>query len=196
MLDYYRFKEIHDLFMKGKTEEARHVLMEMQSRYVSLCDENTMLKMQVQEFEDILYLSRNLVFDGFCYWLITGNIKQGPFCQSCYNRDGVLVRLAAAHDGKWQCATCGATYEREPRYGVPAPGFGHAFGAALATAHGAGRAGMAGSAIGEGRAASLGAGEDLAAEAQALPGTHAPHSTLGAQAVRTARTGKLLPFVK
>ena len=66
MLDYYRFKEIHDLFMKGKTEEARHVLMEMQSRYVSLCDENTMLKMQVQEFEDILYLSRNLVFDGFC----------------------------------------------------------------------------------------------------------------------------------
>ncbi|BFR47719.1 hypothetical protein RVX_R07800 [Nitratidesulfovibrio sp. HK-II] len=187
MLDYYRFKEIHDLFMKGKTEEARHVLMEMQSRYVSLCDENTMLKMQVQEFEDILYLSRNLVFDGFCYWLITGNIKQGPFCQSCYNRDGVLVRLAAAHDGKWQCATCGATYEREPRYGVPAPGFGHAFGAALATAHGAGRAGMAGSAIGEGRAASLGAGEDMAAEAQALP---------GAQAVRTARTGKLLPFVK
>lgn len=193
MLDYYRFKEIHDLFMKGKTEEARHVLMEMQSRYVSLCDENTMLKMQVQEFEDILYLSRNLVFDGFCYWLITGNIKQGPFCQSCYNRDGVLVRLAAAHDGKWQCATCGATHEREPRYGLPAPGFGHDFGAALATAHGAGR--VAG-ATGERRAASLGAGDDLAAEAQALPSARAPHPTLGAQAVRTARTGKLLPFVK
>ncbi|EGY26157.1 hypothetical protein DA2_1530 [Desulfovibrio sp. A2] len=193
MLDYYRFKEIHDLFMKGKTEEARHVLMEMQSRYVSLCDENTMLKMQVQEFEDILYLSRNLVFDGFCYWLITGNIKQGPFCQSCYNRDGVLVRLAAAHDGKWQCATCGATHEREPRYGLPAPGFGHDFGAALATAHGAGRTAGA---TGESRAVSLGAGDDLAAEAQALPGARAPHPTLGAQAVRTARTGKLLPFVK
>lgn len=189
MLDYYRFKEIHDLFMKGKTEEARHVLMEMQSRYVSLCDENTMLKMQVQEFEDILYLSRNLVFDGFCYWLITGNIKQGPFCQSCYNRDGVLVRLAA-HDGAWQCATCGAVYDREPRYGMPAPGFG--LGAALATAHDAGRTGLAGLAEmadrsdRASRAASLGAGNELAAEA----------SLSGAQAMRPTRTGKLLPFVK
>lgn len=195
MLDYYRFKEIHDLFMKGKTEEARHVLMEMQSRYVSLCDENTMLKMQVQEFEDILYLSRNLVFDGFCYWLITGNIKQGPFCQSCYNRDGVLVRLAA-HEGMWQCATCGTVHDRDPRYGMPAPGFG--LGAALATAHDAGRTAMAGladlaSMAGRpdqagrtGRAASLGAGDDLTPDVPPL----------GAQSVRPARVGKLLPFVK
>lgn len=119
MLDYYRFKEIHDLFVKGHPEEARHMLMEMQSSYVALCDENSLLKMQVQEFEDILYLSRNLVFDGSCYWLITGTIKQGPFCQSCYNRDGVLVRINESND-QWRCATCGTVHERERHYAASA----------------------------------------------------------------------------
>ena len=111
MLDYYHFKEINDLFLKGQHEQARHLLTEMQARYISVCDENAMLKMQVKEMEDVLYLSKNLIFDGFCYWLITGNIKQGPFCQHCYNREGALIRLDTQED-EWHCPVCGALHER------------------------------------------------------------------------------------
>ena len=111
MLDYYLFKEINDLFLKGKHEEARRQLMDLQARYIALSDENTMLKLQVQEMEDILYLAKNLIFDGFCYWLITGNIKQGPFCQHCYNREGALIRLDTQQD-EWVCPICGAVHER------------------------------------------------------------------------------------
>lgn len=112
MLNYYRYKEVYELFLKGKDEAAKHLLMELQERYVEVCDENTVLKSQIQEFEDILYLSKNLVFDGNHYWLITGNIKQGPFCSACYNRDGLLIRLHDTGECR-KCFTCGTTYESD-----------------------------------------------------------------------------------
>lgn len=111
MLDYYNFKEINELYLKGQHEKARHLLLEMQARYISVCDENVMLRTQVQEMEEVLFLAKNLIFDGFCYWLMTGNIRQGPFCQHCYNREGALIRLETRQD-EWNCPTCGATHDR------------------------------------------------------------------------------------
>lgn len=105
MLDYYRFKTVSDLFMQGRIEEARLELAELQRRYVALCDENITFKMQVQEYEDILYLARNLVLEGEFYWLVTGSIKQGPFCPTCYNRDGLLMRLAGETGDRF-CTVC------------------------------------------------------------------------------------------
>lgn len=110
MLEYYHFKEINDLFLKGRHEEARHLLAEMQARYIAVCDENTLLKMQLQELEDVLFLAKNLIFDGSCYWLMTGSIRQGPFCPSCYNREGALIRLDT-QNGEWRCPVCNAVYE-------------------------------------------------------------------------------------
>lgn len=109
MLDYYRFKSVSDLFLQGKTEEARLELAELQRRYVTLCDENTTYKMQIQEYEDVLYLARNLVMEGDFYWLITGNIKQGPFCPHCYNNDGLLMRLSG-DPGDRYCTSCRTTF--------------------------------------------------------------------------------------
>jgi len=111
MLEYFRFKEIHDLYSRGQVEDARHQLSELQARYVNLCGENAMLRTQIQGYEDILYLSRSLIFDGIFFWLITGSIKQGPFCPVCYNRDGLLLRLT--DDGTSRhCLTCGSRFNR------------------------------------------------------------------------------------
>lgn len=109
MLDYYRFKTVSDLFMQGKTEEARLELAKLQRRYVALCDENTTFKMQAQEYEDLLYLARNLILDGKYYWLITGSIKQGPFCPHCYDHDGLLIRLGG-DKGERFCTLCRNSY--------------------------------------------------------------------------------------
>lgn len=110
MLDYYQFKEVYTLFNEGHPEDARKLLAEMQSRYIEVCDENAMLKTQVEEMEDILYLAKNLVFDGSCYWLITGSIRQGPFCPSCYDREGSLIRLDT-ESGEWRCPVCNTVHE-------------------------------------------------------------------------------------
>ena len=111
MLDYYKYKEINELYAQNRDEEARRMLMDMQARYIALCDENATLRTRVQEFENVLYLANNLIFDGFCYWLLTGSIKQGPFCQSCYEREGALIRLEHG-DGEWSCPVCNAVCDR------------------------------------------------------------------------------------
>ena len=105
MLEYHRFKTVSDLFIKGRSEEARLELAELQRRYVALCDENTTFKMQLQEYEDILYLARHLIREGDFYWLITGSIKQGPFCPTCYDRDGLLMRLSGEAGNRF-CTFC------------------------------------------------------------------------------------------
>ena len=119
MLEYYRFKVINDLFSKGLIEEAGFQLVELQRRYVALCDENTSLKAQLQEYEDILYLKDNLHLRGQFYWLVTGSIRQGPFCPRCYDQHGLLIRLAGEPSDR-RCSYCGAHYRGEPE-SMPAP---------------------------------------------------------------------------
>jgi hypothetical protein len=109
MLEYHRFKTVSDLFGKGLHEEARLELAKLQRRYVSLCDENITCKMQIQEYEDILYLARNLIQDSGCYWLVTGSIRQGPFCPACYDRDGLLMRLSGETGDRF-CSMCRASF--------------------------------------------------------------------------------------
>ena len=121
MLEYYRFKHISDLYEKGQHEAARLQLAELQRRYVALCDENLSFKTQIQEFEDILYLARNLIFDGEFYWLVTGSIKQGPFCPKCYTREGILMRLAGEPDER-QCPFCRTSFKARPAYREAAMG--------------------------------------------------------------------------
>lgn len=111
MLDYYSFKEINDLFAQGRAEQGRHRLMEMQSRYIAMRDEVETLRQQVQEFEDILYLSKNLICIGDFYWLKVGSVRQGPFCPNCYQRDGALTRLEC-HKEHLLCPYCGSVHQR------------------------------------------------------------------------------------
>lgn len=113
MLEYYRFKQVADLFLAGKHDEAKLQLAELQRLYVKLCDENLTRRTQLQEYEDILYLERNLYSDGRYYWLVTGGIKQGPFCPSCYNKDGLLVRLAGEPHERY-CTYCQQNFSSEP----------------------------------------------------------------------------------
>lgn len=116
MLEYYRYKEVSDLYAQQRPDEARRLLMDLQARYIAMCDENATLRMRVQEFENILYMAKNLIFDGSKYWLITGTIKQGPFCQACHDREGALIRLEEAGD-EWLCPVCGAGCDRHPAPG-------------------------------------------------------------------------------
>ena len=112
MLDYWKFKEINALLAQGHFEEARRMLMALQARYIALYDEVGVLKKQVQEFEDILFLSQNLITDEEHCWLQTGNIRHGPFCKSCYEYAGKLIRLESRKH-VWRCPYCGVLHSRE-----------------------------------------------------------------------------------
>jgi len=107
MLDYSKFKEVSELFLKGKPREANNLLKELQSKYVSLCDQVSSLQLQIKEYDDILHFSENLVFDGNYYWLKNGTVRHGPFCAECCKDEGLLVRLPHGNTKKicWRCGT-------------------------------------------------------------------------------------------
>lgn len=110
MIDYRRFKEINELFSTGQNEKAKHLLMEMQSRWIALKDEIDRLKIRVQTFEDILYLAKNLYKEKDFYWLRTAGVKQGPFCPHCYETEGGLIRLEKTRSGIL-CPYCQTHYK-------------------------------------------------------------------------------------
>lgn len=114
MLDYRKFREICELFASGKSEQARRLLMEMQSRCLGLRDEIAMLKFRIDELETALDLARNMSFESGFYWLMANGLRQGPFCPRCYESDGALIRLESQETGRF-CPYCGELFEAASR---------------------------------------------------------------------------------
>ena len=113
MLDYRLFKEINTLFESGRHEEARHLLMEVQSRSIALRDEISMLKIRLKTMEDALHLARSLYTECGLYWLRTSGVTLGPFCPRCYESEGALVgleRLARGGNGL-RCPYCHSVHQ-------------------------------------------------------------------------------------
>ncbi|MDR0466809.1 MAG: hypothetical protein LBH94_05575 [Deltaproteobacteria bacterium] len=116
MLDYWNFKIINGLLLEGRNGEARRLLMELQARYIALHDEVNELKRQVREFEEILFLSQNLVAEEGQYWLQTNGLMHGPFCKPCYEYAGKLIRLESRKNVR-RCPYCGLLHSRKAASG-------------------------------------------------------------------------------
>lgn len=103
------FKRALTLAKEGKYAEAEALLKSLQDEFLAICEENEALKLQLTEVADVLDLADKVQFDGQKYWLIEENEKKGPFCQVCYDRDGLLVHLQE-HDKHWECQNCRGLY--------------------------------------------------------------------------------------
>lgn len=116
MIEYYKFNEIQNLILEGRLSESIKLIKDLQEVFIVISDENFTLKVQVHELEDLLFLSRKLIFDGSAYWFISEGGRQGPFCFKCYHKDGSLIRMKVEdHDPlalnaesieKWICSRC------------------------------------------------------------------------------------------
>lgn len=109
MVKGMEFKRVLELIQRGRPEQARALLAQLQERFLSLCQENENLRRQMDEVTQILNLAESVEFDGQKYWLNENFRKKGPYCQVCYDRDALLVRLQE-HDKHWHCQGCGNLY--------------------------------------------------------------------------------------
>ncbi len=111
MLKAASFKKAFELFEKGRTQYGRNILEDLQTEYVELCDEVKFLKKQLVEVAEIVDLTESIEYDGQKYWLVEDLHKRGPYCQLCYDRDGLLIRLQDK-ERNWRCLSCGNIFAK------------------------------------------------------------------------------------
>ncbi len=117
--------------------EGLNALIELQRLILEITEQQQLLVLEnvevnrklretqqrVQELESEKQFVGSLVFDGQVYWRENGDedgtkLKEGPFCQTCYDKDGKWMRLrpSGTPDIKWLCSLC-----RTPVYHATPP---------------------------------------------------------------------------
>jgi hypothetical protein len=74
----------------------------------------------ISELQKSLDLKSNVVWEPPYYWVQKDEEKDGPFCQQCYDKDDVLIRLQGGGTKGWNCLTCKGYY-KDKNYIAPAP---------------------------------------------------------------------------
>jgi len=66
-------------------------------------------------------VKETILYKAPSYWKKSGDEKDGPFCQRCYDAEGKLIRLQEqSSTDRWFCHAC-KSYFNGPRYAPPVP---------------------------------------------------------------------------
>lgn len=77
----------------GAAVEAESQIAALQAQAVAVQEELAALRKKVGDLERELQVRANLSFDGQFYWVGAGPDKEGPYCQTCYDVEHLLMRL-------------------------------------------------------------------------------------------------------
>jgi hypothetical protein len=86
-------KDILDLVRQGATGEAEKRIVALRVSAMSAQLEIAKLKALVKALERELQLRDSLSFDGQFYWTGAGEVKEGPYCQTCFDTEHLMMRL-------------------------------------------------------------------------------------------------------
>ena len=86
-------KEIVALVQSGATTEAEERIAALRAQALAAQQERDALRKQLGDLERELRLRASLSFDGQFYWTGEGSDRTGPFCQTCYDAEHLLMRV-------------------------------------------------------------------------------------------------------
>lgn len=96
---------------KGATVQAQEKIMELREVHLQLREENLELQERIKELEEQLGIKGKMTFDGSVYWLRGDDTTDGPYCQRCFDRDGIPIRLQD-YGNSWYCKDCKNPFEK------------------------------------------------------------------------------------
>jgi hypothetical protein len=93
MISFDNLKSVAKVLQEaGKIEqytqilEVQQKLLEMQAKIIDLEKDNKKLK-------DRLNIKDSLEYANNCYWIKKKDIKEGPFCSRCWDKEKLLIRM-------------------------------------------------------------------------------------------------------
>lgn len=95
--------------MNTKVIEFQQAIMTVQQKAMELQAEQQSLLNRIHALEEECRAHREIegvTYEAPYYWRTADEKKDGPFCQSCYDKDRKLVRLQGDGEGYWQCNVC------------------------------------------------------------------------------------------
>ena len=88
MIEYYRFYEVETLMTQGKLQEAIAELRSLQKLYLELSQDNSKLKVQLHDLEEILCISQNIIFEDHRCSSDSFLVREGN-SEICTDRKGI-----------------------------------------------------------------------------------------------------------
>jgi len=102
------FSSVLELYKKGSNLEAEQKLQELQEAFIDLKAENLDLREELLQLREKISLKESVKYETPFYYHLNEGIKDGPFCQKCYDDETKLVRLVIVNDykGTHFCKVC------------------------------------------------------------------------------------------
>lgn len=75
---------------------------------------------RIKDLQESLDVRQRLAWEQPYYWLDVKGVKEGPYCQQCYDNGRKLIRLQSNGNGTWSCRTCQNNY-RDKTFTQPGP---------------------------------------------------------------------------
>ena len=64
----------------------------------------------ISSLNEQLALKQRVIWEKPYYWLEDGELRDGPYCQRCYDVEQRLVRLQGGGKNAWNCRSCKNTF--------------------------------------------------------------------------------------
>lgn len=107
------YKEIKALLDQGSLDEAKETILALREAALELQEENAEMRERIGKLEEKLKIEGDLIFEQGVYFLQKEKQREGPFCQPCYDKEALLVRLHDDGD-HWFCYGCNRGYAKKP----------------------------------------------------------------------------------
>lgn len=105
-----------EVMKKVGNVEALENLMQLREELVELREKNIVLAEENSDLRAKLGTSNKLSFERPFYWHVNDDVKEGPYCQLCYDKERLSIRLQETFEqGLWRCESCNKVYS-EPGY--------------------------------------------------------------------------------
>jgi len=114
------FSAITDLYKKGMTLEGEQKLIALKEAFLELKAENLELKLELHEIQESQSEKASMDYEAPFYYSTKDNIKDGPFCQKCYDADNKKIRLSLDPSvfGSHQCRVCRQSFGEASANGI------------------------------------------------------------------------------
>lgn len=76
---------------------------------LQLQEENLALREQAKALQERLGNQTQLSYENGAYWRRGEEQRDGPFCQRCFDAEGLVVRVHHQNDRYWHCIQCDNT---------------------------------------------------------------------------------------